>query len=95
MRMSRECSLPHGASGAPLIRLDTGEVIAVFGTASDANAAPCELNNPCEVASDGTKRPATASQGYAHFVHKLYTCLDGARDIDVNVAGCLLPRPQR
>ena len=95
IRMGRECSLlPHGASGAPVVRLDTTEIIGVFGTASDANAPPCELNNPCEVGSDGTTRPGTQSQGYAHFVHKLYTCLDAGRNIDLNVAGCLLRKPQ-
>lgn len=95
IRMGRECSLlPHGASGAPVIRLDTTEIIGVFGTASDANAAPCELNNPCEVRSDGTTRPGTQSQGYAHFVHKLYTCLDSDRSIDLSVQGCLLRKPQ-
>jgi hypothetical protein len=96
MRMSQGCSLlPHGASGAPLIRLDTNEIIGVFGTASDANAPACELNNPCEVAGDGTTRPGNASQGYAHFVHKLYTCLDPARSIDLSVPDCLLAKPQR
>lgn len=95
IRLGRECSLlPHGASGAPVVRLDTTEIIGVFGTASDANALPCELNNPCEIGSDGTTRPGTQSQGYAHFVHKLYTCLDAGRNIDLDVPGCLLRKPQ-
>jgi hypothetical protein len=95
IRMGRECSLlPHGASGAPVVRLDTVEIIGVFGTASDANGPPCELNNPCEVGSDGRIRPGNQSQGYAHFVHKLYTCLDSGRNIDLSVPGCLLRKPQ-
>lgn len=95
IRMGRECSLfPHGASGAPLVRLDKTEIIGVFGTASDANAPPCALNNPCEVGNDGTTRAGTQSQGYAHFVHKLYTCLDSDRNVDLNVPGCLLRKPQ-
>jgi hypothetical protein len=96
IRLSRDCSLlPHGASGAPAIRLDTTEIIGVFGTSSDANGPPCDFNNPCEIGRDGTARPGNKEQGYAHFVHKLYTCVDAGRNIDLSVPGCLLRKPQR
>ena len=78
-----------------MIRLDTSEVIGAFGTASDANAAACELNNPCEVAADGSTTAAVERQGYVHFVHQFYTCLDKDRNVDLAVAGCLLPKPER
>jgi len=88
------CLAPHGASGSPAIRKDTNEVIGVLGTSSDATGAPCELNNPCEVKPDGTVVAMPEDQSYVHFVHKLYSCLDAERNIDLGTPGCLLPRPQ-
>ena len=95
MRLSLSCDVPHGQSGGPVLRLDLNELIGRVWTASDDNAAPCELNNPCLVKADGTFSPAIKDQGYAHFVHQLYTCLDDARSVDINTPGCLLPRPKR
>jgi hypothetical protein len=95
IKIADTCGFPHGASGAPAIRKDNAEVIGVVGTASDANGAPCELNNPCEVAPDGSIHASAREQGYLHFVHNFYTCLDPDRNIDLAVAGCLLPKPQR
>jgi hypothetical protein len=95
MRLSMSCDIPHGLSGAPLVRLDSNEVIGVIGTASDGDAAPCEFNNPCEMNAQGTTTAAQKDQGYAHFVHRLYTCLDANRDINVDLPGCLLPKPAR
>ena len=95
MRLSSSCDVPHGQSGGPVLRLDSNQLIGVMGTASDDNAAPCELNNPCLVKADGTFSPAIKDQGYAHFVHQLYTCLDDARSVDINTPGCLLPKPKR
>ena len=88
------CSIPHGASGAPAIRKDTNEIIGVAGTANDATGVPCELNNPCELDADGSAQAARKEQPYVHFVHKFYTCLDAARNVDLNTPGCLLPRPK-
>ena len=87
------CGIPHGASGAPLIRKDTNEVIGVAGTAGDGDGTACELNNPCEIHVDGSATPAAKEQPYAHFVHRLYTCLDGAGDIDLGTQGCQLLKP--
>jgi len=94
IRIADSCGTPHGASGAPAIRKDNNEVIGVFGTASDGNGAPCELNNPCEVAPDGSTNASVREQGYVHFLHYFYSCLDASRNLDLEVAGCLLPRPQ-
>jgi hypothetical protein len=95
IKVADTCGFPHGASGAPAIRKDSGEVIGAVGTASDANAGACELNNPCEVASDGSVKASTKEQGYVHFVHAFYTCLDKDRNVDLEIPGCQLPKPQR
>jgi Trypsin-like peptidase domain len=95
MRLTPSCDVPHGQSGAPVLRLDSNEVIGVMGTASDGNAAPCEFNNPCEMKADGTAVAAQKDQAYAHFVYRLYTCLDASRNLDLDTPGCLLPKPKR
>jgi len=94
IRIEDTCGTPHGASGAPAIRRDNSEVIGVFGTASDGNGAPCELNNSCEVAPDGSTKASVREQGYFHFVHNFYTCLDASGKVDLAVPRCLLPKPQ-
>jgi hypothetical protein len=95
IKVADTCGTPHGASGAPAIREDSGEVIGAFGTASDANAGACELNNPCEVGPDGSVKASAKGQGYVHFVHAFYTCLDKDRNVDLEIPGCQLPKPQR
>jgi hypothetical protein len=94
IRPADSCATPHGVSGAPVIHADSNEVIGLFGTASDGNGAACELNNPCEVAPDGSKKAAVREQPYVHFVHAFYTCLDASRSVDLDVPGCLLPKPR-
>ncbi|HXE86668.1 MAG TPA: trypsin-like peptidase domain-containing protein [Hyphomicrobiaceae bacterium] len=94
LRVEDTCGLPHGASGSPIIRTDTEEVIGVAGTASDGDKAACELNNPCEVNPDGSTSAAAREQPYGHFVHAFYTCLDSARDLDLTTPGCRLPKPK-
>lgn len=89
------CNAPHGVSGAPAIQKDTSEVIGVLGTGSDATGVPCELNNPCEVKPDGGGVAAAKDQNYVHFVHQFYSCLDAARNIDLDAPGCRLPKPRR
>jgi hypothetical protein len=91
LRMDADtCIAPRGASGAPIIRTDTSEVIGLFGTSGDTTGAPCEFNNPCEVKSDGSAVAAAKNQNYVHFVHQFYSCLDTAREIDLDIPGCSL-----
>ena len=94
LRMEDTCGLPHGASGSPIIREDTNEIIGVAGTANDGDKAACELNNPCEVGPDGSTTAATTGQPYGHLVHAFSTCLDAARDLDLTTPGCRLPKPR-
>jgi len=93
LRLTKECDAPPGASGSPVIREDTNEVIGVFGTVYDADRNPCDLMNPCEIDEKGTVSVAEKGQPYAHFVHQLYACLDARGNIDLKTAGCPLPKP--
>jgi hypothetical protein len=95
MRLTMSCDIPHGLSGAPLLRMNSDEVIGVMGTASDGDASPCEFNNPCEMKAGATPEPTQRGQAYAHFVHQFYSCLDADRNVDLDVPGCELPRPKR
>ncbi len=88
------CLTPSGVSGSPLIRKDTNEVIGVLGTTNTESGIPCELHNPCEVKADGSVVAPAREQSYVHSVHKLYACLDAARNLDTRTPNCLLPRPR-
>jgi hypothetical protein len=99
MRLKRlnpdSCLTPGGVSGAPGIQKDTNEVIGVLGTSNDGNATACELNNPCEISAGGAVKSAAKDTSYVHFVHQFYSCLDATGNVDLDVPGCLLAKPQR
>jgi hypothetical protein len=50
----------------------------------------CTLNNPCEVAPDGTTK-AIQGQSYGQQTWWITTCVNGSRQLDLAVAGCKLP----
>jgi V8-like Glu-specific endopeptidase len=93
LRLTKACDAPPGGSGSPVIREDTNEVIGVFGTVYDADGPACDIMNPCEIDENGAASVADKGQPYAHFVHGLYACLDARGNIDLGVAGCMLPKP--
>jgi hypothetical protein len=85
------CEIIGGSSGSPVEDTATGAVIGVNNTIND-NGQMCTLDNPCEVASDGTTT-ATQGQGYGQELYWVTTCLNSANAIDLSVSGCLLPKP--
>jgi hypothetical protein len=95
LRLSRGCEFEHGVSGAPIIRRDTNEIIAVFSTVNDGDARPCDLNNPCEIESESALPAAKKGRGYGHLLHKIYTCLNPAHNFDLDEPGCQLNKPGR
>lgn len=94
IRYSAACDLPHGSSGSPLLSDATGEVVGIHNTSNDADAAPCALNNPCEVDADGTVTSAPKDISYAQQVAGFTTCVDARAQLDLSVAGCTLPKPR-
>src|SRR5262249_12112574 len=76
LRLTKGCDAPHGGSGSPIVREDTNEVVAVFGTAYEADGTPCAINNPCEIDEKGATSVADKGRPYAHFVHQLHECFD-------------------
>ena len=95
LRLAKECEARPGSSGAPIVREDTNEVVAVYGTTYNADGRPCEFNNPCEVDEEGVTSVAGKGQPYAHFVHRLHTCFDRRGNLDLSAADCPLPRPPK
>ncbi|MEV0796601.1 serine protease [Kribbella sp. NPDC050281] len=87
------CETIGGTSGSPVVSTSTGEVIGVNNTGNE-DGEQCTVNNPCEVDADGN---VTVDQGaaYGQQTWWLYTCLTASRTIDLNKAGCELPKPSR
>ncbi|MGW6915452.1 putative Ig domain-containing protein [Kitasatospora sp. NPDC054939] len=91
IRYGSNCTTPHGSSGSPIVDAATRKVVGINNTGSD-DGAMCTLNNPCEVAADGTTK-AYKGQSYGQQTYWFTTCLTSARAIDLNLAGCLLTKP--
>ncbi|PBC67375.1 putative Ig domain-containing protein [Streptomyces sp. TLI_235] len=91
LRYSAGCNTTHGTSGSPIVDAASKKVVGINNTGND-DGAMCTLNNPCEVAADGTTT-ATKGQSYGEETYWFTTCLGTGRAIDLNVAGCLLTKP--
>lgn len=91
IRYSRPgCEIIGGTSGSPVIEAGTRTVIAVNNTVNESGKQ-CTMNNPCEVAADGTLL-AQKGYGYAQQTFWIYSCRNAAGEVDLNTAGCRLPK---
>ncbi|MFE4517853.1 putative Ig domain-containing protein [Kitasatospora sp. NPDC056783] len=92
LRYSSGCNTTHGTSGSPIVESASGRIIGINNTGND-DGAMCTMNNPCEVAADGTTK-VYKGQSYGEETYWFTTCLNpSTRAIDLNVAGCLLTKP--
>ncbi|MFE0653920.1 serine protease [Streptomyces sp. NPDC059534] len=91
VRYTSSCNTIGGTSGSPVIDTTTGRVVAVNNTGNESGES-CTLNNPCEVDQNGA---VTVRQGinYAQETYTLVPCIGPGNVIDLNRAGCLLPKP--
>lgn len=92
IRYSRPgCEVIGGTSGSPVIAGGTRTVIGVNNTGNESGRR-CTMNNPCEIDANGT---VTYTQGFSYGQQTfwVYSCLNDARQIDLNKQGCLLPKP--
>lgn len=87
------CEVIGGTSGSPIIDKSTGRVVGANNTAYSGGTA-CSLNNPCEVAADGTTHVETGA-AYGQQTWWIHTCLTAGRSLDLSKAGCLLPKPTK
>ncbi|MDR7275415.1 S1 family peptidase [Catenuloplanes atrovinosus] len=90
IRYSTGCDVIGGTSGSPIVSAVTGQVIGVNNTLNESGGR-CTLNNPCEVAANGTVT-VLPGRGYGQQTYWFTTCLTSSRTIDLTISGCLLPR---
>lgn len=87
----RDCNSRHGTSGSPLISASSGLIIGVNYTGNDSGGR-CTYNNPCEVDEHGNITVEEGA-GYGDQIYKILTCVDATGNFNLDVQGCLLPRP--
>jgi len=91
IRYSRPgCETIGGTSGSPIISTQTKEVIGINNTGNE-DGQKCTMNNPCEVNERGE---VTYEKGvsYGQQTYWFYTCMNEAKQLDLNVSGCLLAK---
>ncbi|MBC7693155.1 MAG: trypsin-like peptidase domain-containing protein [Methylotenera sp.] len=86
------CATIGGTSGSPIVNANTHEVIGINNTGNE-DGAQCTMNNPCEVDEQG-KITVVKKASYGQQTFWLYGCLTSKNTLDLNKAGCLLPKPQ-
>jgi len=86
------CEVYGGTSGSPVIRKGERLVVGVNNTGNESGKE-CTNNNPCEVNEQGDIN-VIKGRGYGQQTYWFATCLDDEFDIDLNVEGCLLPKPK-
>ncbi|MET9882968.1 serine protease [Streptomyces sp. NPDC006430] len=91
VRYTSSCNTIGGTSGSPVIDTTTGKVVAVNNTGNE-DGERCTDNNPCEVDESGN---VTVRQGinYAQETYIIVPCIGAGNKIDLNRAGCVLPKP--
>ncbi|MDQ1744128.1 MAG: hypothetical protein QOE23_2467 [Pseudonocardiales bacterium] len=88
---SSDCQLIGGTSGSPIVDDHSRKIVGINNTANE-DGQSCTLNNPCEVDSDGNVT-AIKGEGYGQQTYWITTCLTRHNSLDLNKAGCLLPKP--
>ncbi|GAA3136951.1 S1 family peptidase [Streptomyces echinatus] len=91
VRYTSACNTIGGTSGSPVIDTATGKVVAVNNTGNE-DGQRCTVNNPCEVDAGGN---VTVRQGinYAQEIYNIPACFTTGNKLDLNAAGCTLPKP--
>ncbi|MEV7197056.1 serine protease [Streptomyces sp. NPDC093510] len=91
VRYTPACQTIGGTSGSPVIDDATGKVVAVNNTGNESGGR-CTDNNPCEVDENGK---VTVREGinYAQQTYWIVPCVGAGNKIDLNRAGCQLPKP--
>ncbi|MEU5091214.1 serine protease [Streptomyces sp. NPDC021356] len=91
VRYTSACNTIGGTSGSPVVDTATGKVVAVNNTGNE-DGERCTENNPCEVDQNGN---VTVRQGinYAEETYQIPACFTTGNRLDLNAAGCVLPKP--
>lgn len=84
------CEVIGGTSGSPIRSVRTGQVIGINNTGNESGQR-CTMNNPCEVDTAGNVS-IIPGRGYGQQIYVLYSCLNAAKEIDLAVPTCVLPK---
>jgi hypothetical protein len=90
IRYTAGCDTVGGTSGSPILDARTRRVIGVNNTGNE-NGERCTLNNPCEVAEDGTVTVRHGTE-YGQQTYLLARCLGAGSEVVLG-GSCALPRP--
>lgn len=90
IRYTDGCATIGGTSGSPIVARGTRSVIAINNTANE-NGKRCAMNNPCEVDESG-KVSVLKDKKYGQQTYNIYSCLRPDFNLDLNLAGCSLPK---
>lgn len=85
------CDVIGGTSGSPIVSVENGQVVAINNTGNE-NGERCTVNNPCEIDDAGNVR-IIKGRGYGQETYIIYSCVNDHGTIDLNKAGCVLPKP--
>ena len=91
IRYSRPgCETIGGTSGSPIVLSGTRDMVGINNTGNE-DGQECTMNNPCEVDSEGN---VSFEKGlsYAQQTFWVYSCLNAENKLDLNQAGCQLPK---
>jgi len=91
IRYDSACDTIGGTSGSPIVDTASGQIVGINNTGNE-DGEMCTLNNPCEVAADGTTT-ALEGQSYGEQTYWFTTCVTADRVIDLTISGCLLTKP--
>jgi hypothetical protein len=91
VRYSTGCDTIPGTSGSPIVDTTSGQIVGINNTGNE-DGQMCTLDNPCEVAADGTTT-VVKGQSYGQETYWFTTCLTATRTISLTVPGCLLTKP--
>lgn len=82
------CEVFGGTSGSPIVDKNTREVIGINNTGNESGRR-CTMNNPCEIDETG-KVDFVKGYSYGQQTYRIYSCLNGQRELDLGVPGCTL-----
>ncbi len=88
------CETIGGTSGSPIINANDRTVVGVNNTGNNDDNKACSIMNPCEIDDDGNITDDD-HMSYGQQTAYIYTCLDAKFNIDLDIDGCLLPKPKK
>lgn len=93
IRYSSKCMTKGGYSGSPVVEVNTRTVVGLHNTGNNGKL-DCSDMNPCEQDLSGRLIFRELNRRYAQQVFQFYNCLNVKYEIDIEVEGCSVPKPQ-